>query len=58
MPPPPEGLSAEERAAYYQADLEDAIGAEYIDRNYQPQVFQSRRSPTREKKRSPRKLQK
>ena len=58
VPPPPEGLSAEERAAYYQADLENAIGAEYIDRNYQPQVFQSRRSPARKKKCSPRKLQK
>lgn len=58
VPPPPEGLSTEERAAYYQADLEDAIGEEYIDRDYQPQVFQSRRSSAQKKKRSPRKLQK
>jgi hypothetical protein len=50
VPPPPDGLSAEELAAYYAADLEAAIGAEYIDRDYRPPAKPAR-SSTRKKKR-------
>ena len=44
VPEPPPGLSARERMAFYDADLEDAIGAEYIDHDYQRPVFHTRSS--------------
>jgi hypothetical protein len=50
VPPPPDGLSAEELAAYYQEDLERAIGEEFIDRDYRPPAKPDR-SSTRKKKR-------
>jgi hypothetical protein len=54
VPDPPRGLSSEERAAYYEADLRDATGEEYIDHDYRPPARPDR-SSTRKKKRSPRK---
>jgi hypothetical protein len=50
VPDPPQGLSSGERAAYYEADLRDAIGEEYIDRDYRPPAKPDR-SSTRKKKR-------
>jgi hypothetical protein len=50
VPDPPPGISPQERMEFYKADLEDAIGSEFIDRDYQPQVFHTR-SSTRKKKR-------
>ena len=50
VPLPPDGLSAQERAAYYQEDLERAIGEEYIAHDPHPPVFHARQS-TQKKKR-------
>jgi hypothetical protein len=54
VPGPPRWLSREERAACYAADLEGAIGEEFIDHDPQPPARPAR-SSTRKKKRSPRK---
>jgi hypothetical protein len=50
VPEPPPGLSAREKMEFYEADLEDAIGAEYIDRDYQPPAFPARNSSPKKKR--------
>jgi hypothetical protein len=50
VPDPPSGLSPQERMEFYKADLEDAIGEEYIDRDYRPPARPAQSAP-REKKR-------
>jgi hypothetical protein len=41
VPEPPPGTSSEERMEFYAADLEQAIGAEYIDHDYQPPALRA-----------------
>lgn len=55
VPEPPPGLSARERMKFYERDLEQTFGKEFIiaDRDYQPPGVHTR-SSAREKKRSPR----
>jgi hypothetical protein len=48
---PPPGLSARERMEFYQADLADAIGEEYIDHDYQPPAVHTRSSSPTKKRR-------
>jgi hypothetical protein len=36
VPQPPRGISPQERIKFYQADLADPFGEEFIDRDYQP----------------------
>ena len=51
MPDPPQGSPAGSALAYDEADLRDAIGEEYIDRDYRPPAKPDRAQPGKETKR-------
>jgi hypothetical protein len=52
VPEPPPGLSKRELREFYEQDLEQVIGAEFIDRDYQPIVLRAPNSVRRKRRKT------